>query len=48
MKYAWIGKNKATWPITLACEVLGVSVSGYSTIDAEARKPARANPLARG
>ena len=29
MKYAWIGKNKATWPITLACEVLGVSASGY-------------------
>jgi hypothetical protein len=29
VKYAWIGKNKATWPIVLACEVLGVSASGY-------------------
>ena len=29
MKYAWIASNKAHWPITLACEVLGVSTSGY-------------------
>ena len=29
MKYAWIAKHKAAWPITLACEVLGVSASGY-------------------
>ena len=29
MKYAWIASNKANWPITLACEVLGVSTSGY-------------------
>jgi putative transposase len=29
VKYAWIGKDKATWPITLACEVLGMSASGY-------------------
>ena len=29
MKYAWIAKHKARWPITLACDVLGVSASGY-------------------
>ena len=29
MKYAWIASNKAHWPITLACDVLGVSASGY-------------------
>ena len=29
MKYAWIANNKAKWPITLACDVLGVSASGY-------------------
>ena len=29
MKYAWIARHKAQWPITLACEVLGVSASGY-------------------
>ena len=29
MKYAWIVSNKAHWSITLACEVLGVSASGY-------------------
>lgn len=29
MKYAWIAKNKAAWPITMACETLGVSASGY-------------------
>ena len=29
MRDAWIAKNKAVWPITLTCEVLGVSASGY-------------------
>ena len=29
MKYAWLAKHKALWPITLVCEVLGVSASGY-------------------
>ncbi len=29
MKYAWITSNKSRWPITLACDVLGVSASGY-------------------
>jgi transposase InsO family protein len=29
VKYALIVSNKAHWPITLACEVLGVSASGY-------------------
>lgn len=29
MRYAWIAQHKAHWPITLACEVLGVSPSGY-------------------
>jgi transposase InsO family protein len=29
VKYAWIAKHKKIWPITLACEVLQVSASGY-------------------
>lgn len=29
MKYAWVAANKEVWPITLNCEALGVSVSGY-------------------
>ena len=29
VKYAWIAKHKAVWPVTLMCEVLGVSASGY-------------------
>ena len=29
MKYAWISKHKKVWPVTLACEVLEVSASGY-------------------
>jgi transposase InsO family protein len=29
VKYAFIGKNKTHWPISLQCEVLGVSPSGY-------------------
>ena len=29
MKYAWIARHKTRWPITLVCDVLGVSASGY-------------------
>ena len=29
MKYAWIERNRRHWPVSLACEVLGVSPSGY-------------------
>lgn len=29
VKYALITSNKVHWPITLACEVLGVSAGGY-------------------
>ena len=29
MKYAWIAKHKVFWPVTLSCEVLEVSASGY-------------------
>jgi len=29
VKYAWIGRHKKHWPISLQCEVLNVSASGY-------------------
>jgi transposase InsO family protein len=29
MKYAWIESNRRRWPVSLACEVLAVSPSGY-------------------
>jgi putative transposase len=29
VKYAWIASNKKHWPTSLACEILGVSTSGY-------------------
>jgi putative transposase len=29
VKYAWIARHKAVWPVTLSCEVLEVSTSGY-------------------
>jgi putative transposase len=29
VKYAWIVKHKTCWPVTLICEVLQVSASGY-------------------
>ncbi|MDZ7920054.1 IS3 family transposase [Rhodoferax sp.] len=29
VKYAWIASFKTRWPITLVCDVLGVSASGY-------------------
>ena len=29
MKYAWIARHRTLWPVTVACEVLEVSASGY-------------------
>lgn len=29
MRYAWIGRHKKQWPVTLQCAVLDVSASGY-------------------
>ena len=29
VKYAWIGRHKEQWPVTLQCDVLNVSASGY-------------------
>jgi len=29
VKYAWIASNKRQWPVSLACDMLGVSTSGY-------------------
>jgi transposase InsO family protein len=29
VKYAWVLRNKTHWPVSLQCEVLGVSPSGY-------------------
>jgi putative transposase len=29
VKYAWIAQNKAVWPVSMTCEVLWVSASGY-------------------
>jgi len=29
VKYAWIDKLKAMWPVTLMCQLLGVSASGF-------------------
>src|SRR5450830_1089351 len=29
VKYAWIAMHKKLWPVTLTCEVLEVSASGY-------------------
>lgn len=45
MKYAWIGKHKTRWPVTLSCEVLGVSASGYFE---HRRRQARTQPSKPG
>ena len=29
VKYTWIERHRRQWPVTLQCEVLGVSASGY-------------------
>ena len=45
MKYAWIFLFRAAWPITLICEVLNVSVSGYFE---HQRRRAQAQPSGPG
>jgi transposase InsO family protein len=45
MKYAWIKKHRKIWPITLQCDVLGVSVSGY--FDKQNRDKASNKPPGR-
>ena len=48
MKYAWIRQNKATWPVSMTCEVLGVSTSGYFEHQRRhKRKPANTPPGGR-
>ena len=29
MRFSWIASNKMLWPVSMACELLGVSTSGY-------------------
>jgi transposase InsO family protein len=41
VKYAWIELNRQHWPMSLACEVLGVSPSGYHDHRVRAAKPRR-------
>ena len=41
MKYAWITEHKRRWPLTLQCEVLGVSASGYFDHVALSKSPSR-------
>jgi transposase InsO family protein len=45
VKYAWIGKHQTLWPLTLSCEVLGVSASGYFE---HRKRQARAQPSKPG
>jgi putative transposase len=48
VKYAWIAQNKATWPVSMTCEVLGVSTSGYFGHQRRhKRKPANTPPGGR-
>jgi putative transposase len=41
VKYAWITGHKRRWPLTLQCEVLGVSASGYFEHVALSKSPSR-------
>jgi hypothetical protein len=43
VKYAWIERHGRPWPLSLTCEVLRVSVSGYleHRRRRDARKPSR-------
>ena len=39
MKYAWIERHRTQYPVSLSCEVLGVSPSGYHDHRRRARAP---------
>lgn len=39
MKYAWIKRHREQWPVSLACEVLGVSASGFYEHERRAGEP---------
>ena len=41
MKYAWIARHRKHWPVSLACEVLGMSPSGYHEHKVRSAKPRR-------
>ena len=45
MKYAWIARHEAAWPVTLSCEVVEVSTSGYFE---HQRRRAQATPSQPG
>ena len=47
MKYAWIARHKTTWPVTLSCEVLEVSTSGYFEHQRRRTKAAPSKPDGR-
>lgn len=39
LKYAWIERHRTQWPVSLSCEVLGVSPSGYHEHRRRSSKP---------
>jgi len=39
LKYAWIERHRTQWPVSLSCEVLGVSPSGYHEHRRRSNKP---------
>lgn len=45
MKYAWIRGNKKQWSVSLQCETLGVSSSGYHQHFARQAKPHQGKPV---
>ncbi len=45
MKYAWIANHKAVWPVTISCDVLGLSTSGY--YDHQRRHARAAKPTSK-
>ena len=45
MKYAWIERHKRCWPVSVQCEVLSVSVSGYHQNVARRSTPKQRNYL---
>jgi putative transposase len=41
VKYAFIERHRNVWPVSVACEVLGVSPSGYHEHRMRAAEPRR-------
>ena len=45
MKYAWVAKHKAVWPVAVSCRVLDLSIGGFYGVERPLFQAAKAPSL---